>query len=117
MYMENSALAGGFSFRLPARQIVYDAPKDTAPQISLGTEAIKRLENLERMAVTQPMLPQPKPAYIPPPPPIVAPMPPVPVVNIQQPAPVAQAAMPKWAIPAMIGGGGLILILALAGKK
>lgn len=98
-------------FRFPIRS--YSTPTVEAPKISLATPVVKEVERIEAAAIP---MPRPKPAYIPPPP-VVAPVAPIPVVNIRQAAPAPKAAMPKWAVPAMVGGGGLILLLALMPKK
>lgn len=73
--------------------------------------AALRIANLEKlMLARQAPTIQPQPAALTAPAPVAAPMAPAPVVNIQAPAP--PAGMPKWAIPAAIGGA-LLLVAAV----
>lgn len=112
MHMNSDGLGAGFSFRVPqlrlGTRVPPTAPTPTveAPAISLGTPVVKAVE---RQIISQIPFPRVKPT---------APIAPLPVVNIQQAAPaIAKPGMPQWAIPAMLGGGGLILLLALMPKR
>lgn len=71
-----------------------------------------RIANLEKLLVAQkapaPIAPAPAPVA-----PVAAPVAPAPVVNIQTPVPVAQAGLPKWAIPAGIGGALLLVAVII----
>lgn len=114
---DNGLGAGGFIFPVPSLSLgtklpSYPLPTVEAPKISLAAPVVEPL-TLPPGAYGWP---QPKPISIPIPP-IVAPIAPMPVVNIQQAVPAPKPVMPKWAIPAMVGGGGLILLLALMPKK
>lgn len=117
MHMNSDGLGIGLSIRAPQLQLgtrlppTAPVPTVEAPRISLGTPVARLLPPKPWVGI----VPRPKPAYIPP---VVAPAAPTPVVNIQQAAPaIAKPGMPQWAIPAMLGGGGLILLLALMPKK